>query len=95
MKEATLTRAHVAESFQPVINWKAVKNNVNIIVRKSLTILRNSSTPWVLTATTTMLMLYGIAIGSDMLQKWSAVVSIVPFAWGLLNEFKNTNTDEL
>lgn len=95
MKEATLTTAHVAESFQPVINWKAVKNNVNIIVRKSLTILRNSSTPWVLTAIATIVMLYGYAIGSDMLHKWSAVVSIVPFAWGLLNEIKNTNTDEL
>ncbi|MBE6311456.1 MAG: hypothetical protein E7080_10465 [Bacteroidales bacterium] len=95
MKEATLTSAHVAESFQPVIDWKALKSNVNIIVRKSLTILRNSSTPWVLTAIATIVMLYGYAIGSDMLHKWSAVASIFPFSWALFREFKNTNTDEL
>ena len=95
MKEATLTTAHVAESFQPGINWKAVKKNVNIIVRKSLTLIRRNATPWVLTLFTVALMCYGIAIGSDMLCKSSAIATIVPFAWGLLNELKNTNTDEL
>lgn len=95
MKEATLTTAHVAETFQPVITWKALKNNVNIIVRKSLTLIRHDATPWVLTGITAMVMLYGYAIGSDMLCKGSAVASTVLFAWGLLNELKNTNTDEL
>ena len=95
MKEVTLTSAHVAESFQSVIDWNAVRNNVSVIARKSLIFLRHEATPWVLTLFTVALMCYGIAIGSDMLCKSSAIASIVPFAWGLLIELKNTNPDEL
>lgn len=95
MKEATLASAHVAETFQPVITWKALKNNVNIIVRKSLTLIRHEVTPWALTAIVVIVMCYGFATECVMLYKCSAIASIVPFAWGLFNELKNTNTDEL
>lgn len=96
MKEATLASAHVAESFQPTMSWKRVIRTVTgKAFHTVLTIIRHEATPWVLTGITTMVMLYGYAIGSDMLYKSSAAASIVPFAWGLLNELKNTNTDEL
>ena len=39
MKEATLTSAHVAESFQPVIDWNALKSNVAILGHKVLNLV--------------------------------------------------------
>lgn len=95
MKEATLTSAHVAESFQPVINWKALKNNVSIIARKSLIIIRHEATPWVLAAIPALLMWWGWAVDDYTLHKWSALASFPPFCWGLFRESKNSNPDEL
>lgn len=95
MKEATLTSAHVAESFQPVINWKAVRNNVGVIARKFITLIRHEATPWTLAAIATMLMCCGFALGCDMLYKWSGAAVVFPFSWALIREFKNYNPDEL
>lgn len=95
MKEATLTSAHVADSFQSMIDWKAVRNNATILARKSLTILRNSYTPWVLTAMAGLSMWLGIALNDRGLYLSSAVAAVFPFMWGLLTELKNTNPDEL
>lgn len=39
MKEATLTSAHVAESFQSVIDWNAVKNNVALLGHKVINLV--------------------------------------------------------
>lgn len=39
MKEATLTSAHVAETFQSVINWNALKSNVAILVHKVINLV--------------------------------------------------------
>lgn len=39
MKEATLTSAHVAESFQSVIDWNAVKSNVALLCHKVINLV--------------------------------------------------------
>ena len=39
MKEATLTSAHVAESFQSVIDWNAVRNNVALLGHKVINLV--------------------------------------------------------
>ena len=39
MKEATLTSAHVAETFQSVINWNALKSNVAILGHKVINLV--------------------------------------------------------
>ena len=39
MKEATLTSAHVAETFQSVIDWNALKSNVAILVHKVINLV--------------------------------------------------------
>ena len=95
MKE-TISFPAQAGGLQSAIDWKRViRTATRIAGRTVLTLIRHDATPWVPTGITTMVMLYGYAIGSDMLYKSSAVASIVPFAWGLLNELKNTNPDEL
>lgn len=43
MKEATLTSAHVAESFQSVINWNALKSNVAILVHKVINLVASEN----------------------------------------------------
>lgn len=43
MKEATLTSAHVAESFQSVIDWEALKSNVAILGHKVINLVASES----------------------------------------------------
>ena len=43
MKEATLTSAHVAESFQSVIDWNAVKSNVAILGHKVINLVASEN----------------------------------------------------
>ncbi|MBQ7941127.1 MAG: hypothetical protein IJ328_01800 [Muribaculaceae bacterium] len=95
MKESISFPAH-AGGLQSSIDWKQVTKTATRIAGRTVNdIIRHEATPWVLTAIAVMAMCYGFATGCDMLYKSCAVVSIFPFAWGLLNEFKNSNTDEL
>lgn len=94
MKEATLTSAHVAESFQSVIDWNAVRNNVSIIARKSLTIIRHEATPWVLTAIAALLMWWGWAVDDYALHKWSAAATLPTFSWALFRESQKAYAEE-
>ena len=95
MKE-TISFPVQAGTLQSTIDWKRV---IRTATRKAgrtvINLLGNYYTPWGLTLLAVALMCYGIAIGCILLYKGSAIASIVPFAWGLLNELKNTNTDEL
>jgi len=43
MKEATLTSAHVAETFQSVIDWNALKSNVAILVHKVINLVASEN----------------------------------------------------
>ena len=43
MKEATLTSAHVAETFQSVIDWNAVKSNVAILGHKVINLVASEN----------------------------------------------------
>ena len=43
MKEATLTSAHVAESFQSVIDWDALKSNVAILGHKVINLVASEN----------------------------------------------------
>ena len=43
MKEATLTSAHVAESFHSVIDWNAVKSNVAILGHKVINLVASET----------------------------------------------------
>lgn len=96
MKEATLTSAHVAETFQPIMSWKRViRTATHIAGRTVLTVIRHEATPWVLTAIATLLMWWGWAVDDYTLHKWSALATLPFFTWALFLGFKNTNPDEL
>lgn len=95
MKE-TISFPANAGTLQSSIDWKRVIRTATAFVgRKSLTIIRNANTPWVLTAIAGLSMWLGIALNDDNLYKYSALATVLPFTWGLLRELKNTNIDEL
>ena len=76
MKEATLTSAHVAESFQSVIDWKALKSNVALIGRKLLTLAKSEITARTVCVTSSIVGFYA-TLWSDTLFIVSVIVATV------------------
>lgn len=95
MKE-TISIPVQSGAFQSIIDCKRlIVTKTSKACRIASAIIRNDYTPWILTAIITMLMCYGFAINNATFSKLSAIAIFFPFAWGIINELKNTNTEEL
>lgn len=84
MKEATLTSAHVAESYQSIDWARVLKTATRKTGRAVLTLIRYEYTPLVLAAIPTALMWWGFMSDNSSLYKWSAVAVLLPALWTLI-----------
>ena len=76
MKSTVSFSAHVAESFQSIINWNAVKNNASIFARKSLSFLASDMFAIAILSLSSIASFVAAVIESNALPWLAAIASV-------------------